>query len=668
MLETNKDIPKIDTEYICIVNDKSTVLAGVVSSYFGEKGVYLPFFDFPFVNVPNFDGDNFDKDGYVARIVGSTAAILINNAMARMEKLGKVIFVGLDDNQKSYLRIPTKVPIIEIKNLQEAEQKLLSIGDKKEVLKCKSADILSALFVAKNNNQRLEIDENAPDIILELEEGKGIIVLEKDRDAIGIVAVNYAYAVDANLYVVDYFGKENKYSIETYIQKWRESGDNSQLQKVINEVLQRIGSISFEKFTYATFFTIGLPYSLAIKNIIPCGYVPLALRADLFIFNSIIFEGIDRFNSAVVFSPGFFTSTKDGEETKSVIDVLNSNNYLVRPLIGINATVNNLDFHAQHFPYDILHICTHGGEVDGYSVIESYKDRKGVEHIVEYDEVIGFAPIPGKDLIGIHRKTIFRKFDGYVWMSEELKSQKYENYIYEDMRKELYSKEEQSQNAKRFQKKKIPTSCAIACVDSIHQGMFQVLASHSSPLIFNNACWSWSEVSNFFLACGARGYIGTLWDIENNVAVIGANTFYSNVFNETILSSFFEAIKKIRGTASEDIYIYWGLHFTTLSTGISEEDSRGRVFKELIRSFFGWMNKIKKTKNNEVKKNSIRVLEDIHGEIINNFKPEDLEKLDTEIEKYISGITFNETRSTKESIALIQDSVSIEHPVEFRGK
>lgn len=668
MSKIDSNVPKIDTNIICIVNDKSTVLGGVVSSYFGEKGVYMPFFDFPFVNVPNFEGDDFEKDGYFARIIGSTTAVLINNAMARMDKLGKVIFIGLDDNQKSYIRIPTKIPIIEINALEEVEQKLLSLSDKKDVLKCKSEDILNALFVAKNNNQRLEIDENAPSITPVLEEGKGIIILEKDRDAVGIIAVNYAYTVDANLYVVDYFGKENKHSIETHIQKWRESGGHNQLQKVLNKIQQRIGSISFDKFTYATFFTIGLPYSLAIKNVIPCSYVPLALRADLFILNSIIFESIDRFNSAIVFSPGFFID----EETKNVMDILSSNNYLVRPLIGRNATVRNLDFNAQHFPYDILHICTHGGEVDGYSATESYKDRKGVEHVVEYDEVVGFSPVPGKDLIEVHRKTIFRKFDGYRWMSPELKAQKYGNYVYEDMRKELYLKEEKNQNTKRTPKDKIPSSCYIACTDSIHQGMFQILASHSSPFIFNNSCWSWSEVANFFLACGARGYIGTLWDIGNKEAVIGANTFYANIFDKTILSSFFEATKKLKGTSSEDIYVYWGLHFTTLSPATSKEDSRSRVFRELIRSLFAWADKVKKTKSNEVRENSVRVLQDIHTEITTHFEQEDLKKLDAEIEKDMLEIATNETRSIKKDTDIetisIQDIASIEHEVEFRRK
>ena len=65
-------------------------------------------------------------------------------------------------------------------------------------------------------------------------------------------------------------------------------------------------------------------------------------------------------------------------------------------------------------------------------------------------------------------------------------------------------------------------SCAIACADTIHQGQFHALASYSSPIIFNNTCWSWSEVAAFFLAGGARAYVGTLWAIESWVRKIDA--------------------------------------------------------------------------------------------------------------------------------------------------
>lgn len=661
-------VPKIDTEHICITHKENTVLAAVVSSYFADEGQYLPLFLFPNVgNHSSSDKDDFQEDGYIARSIGELAAVLTNNAMARMDACKTVILVGLTEHQKSYLRIPSKIPVIEIDEMSQVEAKLLPISKKKEVFECKSEDVLGALYLAKKSGKRLSINESAATEPLIFEDGKGIVVLEKGEEACGVVAVNYAYAIDANLHIVEGFGKENRHGVEKNIQKWRENGTHNQLQKCLNKISHRVGSVDLNRFKYATFFTVGLPYSLGIQNAIPCSYVHLALRPDLFIVNSIVFENIERFNSAVVFSPGFFQD----EETKNVFDLFVKNDYYVRPLVGNHATVRNLDFHAQHFPYDILHICTHGGEVDGYAVKETYRDRKGVEHTVEYDEVVGFAPVPGKDLIEVHRKLFFRKFDGFAWMSPELRKQKYPNYVFEDMRKGIFQNKDNNKPSPRVQKEKIPTSCAIACIDSIHQGMFQILASHSSPIVFNNACWSWSEVATFFLANGARGYIGTLWDIRNVDAVIGANTFYSNLFDNTVLHAFFEATKALKGTPSENIYIYWGLHFTTLGRGTSYEESRSKVFRELIRSFFSWVEKVRTTKSATIKKNSVEVVKRIHTEILNNFKPSDLEKLGKEIESRMAEVSDNrrsaQEQAAKES-APLQEQASVEPPVEFRKR
>jgi hypothetical protein len=77
---------------------------------------------------------------------------------------------------------------------------------------------------------------------------------------------------------------------------------------------ERIGSIPFQKFNFATFFTTGFPYSLIIKNCIPCSYVDLNLRPDLFIMHNLLYEEKGRFAGAVVFCPEFFID----EESKLV--------------------------------------------------------------------------------------------------------------------------------------------------------------------------------------------------------------------------------------------------------------------------------------------------------------------------------------------------------------
>src|SRR5262249_52419601 len=348
-----------------------------------------------------------------------------------------------------------------------------------------------------------------------------------------------------------------------------------------------------------------------VENSIPSSYVHLSLRPDLFVFNSIMFSAGEGFNTAVVFSPVFF----EDEETSWLSNHLADAKYFVRNLVGQNATLANFDFHTQSFPYDLLHICSHGGEVDGYEVLQEFVDSDGNRHVVEFDEVVGYTPVPDKpDMVALHRKVFPRTLDGFAWRSAELEEQKLPSHVYLDMWKAALECRGQ-----RRTKDRIAMSCAIQCVDSIHQGEFNALASYSSPVIFNNTCWSWDEVAAFFLACGARGYIGTLWAIDNDAAVVAAKTFYEHLFSGPVLNAFHKALQAIAGTSSKNIYVYWGLHFTRLPAGKGIRQGHDGVRHELMYAVGLWVRKIESTKRVEVRSNSIRVLKSILRELRANF-------------------------------------------------
>jgi len=80
-----------------------------------------------------------------------------------------------------------------------------------------------------------------------------------------------------------------------------------------------------------------------------------------------------------------------------------------------------------------------------------------------------------------------------------------------------------------------------------------------------------------------------------------------------------KAQQSIQETSAADIFIYWGLHFTSLSTSVDPDTGRKRVFHELLRSFFIWIEKVSKMKNEILKKNSLRIAHQIYTEIITNF-------------------------------------------------
>jgi hypothetical protein len=449
-----------------------------------------------------------------------------------------------------------------------------------------------------------------------------LVVVEDENSVSALIAVNYACSVGADIKIVlDLPDKEARET--TYlIQGWREGNDNDYLE-IEEKVNQRIGDCAFNAYKTATFFTNGLPYSLIIKNIVRCCHVHLLFRPDFFVFNAIRAEHHKTYPVGLVFSPGDFLD----DETDTVISILSKNQYYVRELLQKEATVHNLDFNVKELPYGLFHVCSHGGEVDGYAMKEEFTDRDGVKHTIEYDEVVGFAPAPGSDKVGVHRKTIFRKFDGISWGSKALKDPQYPHYVFVDMHNSMRKSFESKKPQKRTRKPNIPGSCAIKCHFSIYQAMFQTVASQTSPIVFNNSCWSWSGIADSFLVAGARGYIGTLWAVGNKIATDVAKEFYSTVFKSTISEALHAAAKLADGSNWADIYMFWGLPFSTLKNGIDVEQGKYLVFRKYYSSTLMWREKAKTAAPKSSAEIMTKLSQWNEQQIYRYFTPEEVKKL-----------------------------------------
>jgi hypothetical protein len=623
-------IPTIDNRFICIADISNTELCAVISSYFVKEGLYFPVFIFPNVNTNAGEKHDYGSDGYISAMIGNETSVLIGNSISRMTGCNHVIYAGLSKHQKSYLE-RHDFDVIDIQNADEVEAKLskyISIPEKD--YRCRKSQILEGLVEASKAGAKLVIDEQADDVTIQNRNSEGMILVERN-DAYGvtsIVGINYAISLSADVCIAQSFNKNERGEVEEAVIEWSKNKSNKLPAKIAEEIENRVSDIDFTKYKFATFFTNGLPYSLYLKNIIPFTYVNLTVRPDLFVCNGIGWETGDRFHSAVIFSPEFFKEDISGEETETVKSELDKQKYYVRLLLGDDATARNLDFHAQHFPYDILHICSHGGVADGYEVTIKFKDRDDKEHTIVFDEVVSFAVVGGEKPIEVIRKTSFISFDGYKWMSKELEEQKIPDYVFKDMFKAINLDEDAKNPAPRKPKKNIPLSNVIFTIDGFHQAMFRILSSHHSPVVFNNSCFSWGETSRFFISSGARGYIGTLWAVENEPAVRVGKFFYSAAKSLSVMTSLFQGLEQIKNTGSEDIYVYWGLHFTSISSvGVSLENSRERVFKELMRAFVSWVKHIRSIGDGEVRRNAIRVVRDLHGELVANFSADVIKKL-----------------------------------------
>jgi len=575
-------IPNFNKKYFCIVDRKNPLLASIISSYVNISSEYLPMFEFSEVPIDrNETNEDLLKVNVITRNRAEEFSIRIHNALSALGGCEYLILGGLDANQKSYLTFLHNYNVIDIEDVNNVDINLKYLIDKKENCYCNENDFYKGLYVALRNNFLLKIDNTIKDICIESENKEGLLVIEKNNVTSTIIAINYAIAFDLDVAFIDTPETDRK-EINYLIEQWQEQKNQHFFYDLSALLYGRVENINFGKYKFATFFTFGAPYSLVLNNVISFTYINNLLYPDFFIFNNIYKENSWSLYSSIVFSPLAFG---EDEETNFVIQNLKQNNYFVKELIGKEASVYNIDYHVREFPYDILHFCSHGGEVDGFSLIEEFTDREGNTHVVEYDEVVSFAPDKSEELIPVTSKFIWRKFDGLVWKSKELKEKKYSHYVFVDMIDQLFKKKCESRKRKLI----IKDSCAIKCFDFNYQAMFNMISGlHSNPFIFNNTCWSWSDISDSFLSVGARCYIGTLWAINNDIAKICAETFYDNLFEGTILNALQKALFHTKGNENENIYLLWGVHFSTLKKGNSISESRMNIAKRLLHSFYRW--------------------------------------------------------------------------------
>lgn len=600
--ESMAKLPLIERRCACIATDNQVALAAQVSSCFQISGSYLPVFHFPPITVPYSPSFQFGDDNWFRHLLGTRAAICINNALARINP-EVILLLGLSQSEESYLReILPPQKLISIAALDELPKRLPLSAAHPDPITCQPCQLIQGLLHAKFTCRPLVIDENAPPLQgVCAHGGEGVVVIENGMDMHDVAALNYAFAINADVALVAPIERKEISLLPRVLHDWGRDRSCMDFHRVRHLVTTRLPGVDFRRYKFATFFTTGLPYGLIIKNIIPCSHVMKDINCGITIVNTIAEEQDPvSFGSALLFSPSQFAM----EETQEVSTILDKSNFLVKRLLGKQATVKHLENYGSYFPYDLLHICAHGGESDGYYVTQTFTDRQGNEHKIEFYEVVGFSP-SGGDMVKVERKAIFSKFDGYPWGSPILKG--YPGYIYDDLMKALKGGDDTpgAVARKRFDAP-IATSCHIQCHDSIHQGFHDSVAGFGSPLIFNNTCSSSHEIAGSTIGAGARAYIGTLWSVKNETASEAAKVFYKDVAEHgSILAAFVAMNKSIRDKRDRDIYIFWGLHIASLRKPTRKSDAG--VLNALVQNYFAWLSKIANTADQEVKRNSVQI-------------------------------------------------------------
>ncbi len=614
-------ILEIDKRAVCITHDYK--MAAIISTYFNHENRYFSVFYLP----------NVKKDGdIVNKISGEINSIFISNRIIKL-KPEFIILAGLSNFQKSLFKKFKN--ILSIDNLEEIHDKLKIFNSFDGDLLCSEKDLIKGLFVAKQENKRIIIDKSAPPINI-VNKKKGIIsVIEDHLDVFSLTSINYISTIKSDLVIIPSVSEKQLSQLKKYLFRHKSEPENIEIDCHVKVLTKNISGIKFNIYTRAIFFTIGVPYGYLINNSIPNSHV-FSRLVGYFIFDNIfISEFHDTFFSFLNFS--IFKN----DESSKIIKIFKKCGFYTKNLSEEDGTSTRYNFknYVEHFPYDILHICSHGGMLSGNFIKKDFLDDNGNMHSLEYYEVVDFEKIDridsrGEPLIGVTRKLVYIKLDGYPWASDELHNANIPESVIKKIRdvSSIDGLNGEDVVIVPF-KGYIPSSCYVKCLDNIHQGNFHYLAGQTSPIIFNNSCHSWDSLAYQWIGRGARGYVGTLWEVGDDVAKYSAENFYRFALNNNaeIVSCVFNLNKRIKKEKYKNIYIYWGLPLVKIekpAKPIMLKSIISGVSRALMEHLRGLESIYKdKSTEEEVRENSFDVLKFIFNVLAFDLKVLNLNKL-----------------------------------------
>lgn len=638
----------INNQIACISNNY--VMGILISQYFIYNNKYFPIFNL--INVS-------EKVSFVGGINFEKQLIFIKNSLIKTT-IKKIILAGLNEYQKNVLieEFEERFEIILVDKIEEIDEKLRIFKNFSGSFYCQKEHLKKGLIYSSRTNKKMILSTQS-NFCLDQKDSKDIVtIIEENNDLNDVAALNFSLAIDAEIYFVEKINFNNCLNIKRGLLRACNDNDKKRKKRITNIIKKRIQNIDFNKYKFATFFTNGLPYGYAIKNIIPNSHV-YTRGADRFIFDNIYFENSrNSFNIACLFHPSCFNGNEVRDIKRSLVD----NNYYVKVIDNENATSNNLSNHLQYYPFDIFHICSHGGEIKGYFIIIYIKDKKGVNHELQYYETQNISITDrknenGEPLFACTKSIFFKKMDGIDIGPFSKEGQKIDKDASEALEAALKDGTLFNGNNEKIRiptNFDIPNSSHIFCYDGLHLGGYHILAGQSTPFIFNNTCDSWFDMSYKMISAGARAYVGTLFNIGDQTAENSAIQFYKNL-EEPLIEKVFNINKGIKNNKYKNIYIFWGLHFSKLYKPDNNDIEDGY---KLYNYFYSQINNYLEkylTKDNEygVKDNSMeaaRFLYDVYkkdfGVELLSFSSyiKDNTKSNNESEDFVQGNVLNTER------------------------
>ena len=239
---------------------------------------------------------------------------------------------------------------------------------------------------------------------------------------------------------------------------------------------------------------------------------------------------------------------------------------------GPNAHVSAVSDMIELFPYDLLLIATHCGDVSGLRWTYEFKDSEDFQRTLVVDIALGFGqtdkpPRTVEDLIEVTQFIRFVSLDGVAWDDPQKKKDLYVGKAIMD----FMERTRDGGDLKPIKRETVPRvigSAALKMSDHNLIALPRSLANESTPIVINNACVSWHRLASNFSFGGARAYIGTLIPITPIEAQSVVERLLDKHFDKPLAVALWAAQRDVYGANIRRPYVTTGVFFLQRASAV----------------------------------------------------------------------------------------------------